>query len=186
MASPFWPSLTQVWHGESYPAISPSRPELSTAGKEVVVTGGASGIGANITRAFAAAGSTKIAVMARREENLRVTKNDIERRFAGTEILTLATDITNRQQFDDAFAKVAEAFGKIDIFVSAAGYLADPAAVLAPECDLDNWWLAFNTNVLGVVQSARAFARHAAAAAVVLNISSCAATVPAIDPGTSA
>lgn len=39
MATPF-PSLTETWHTASYPAISPSRPELSAANKTVVITGG--------------------------------------------------------------------------------------------------------------------------------------------------
>lgn len=37
-----FPSLTKTWHTESYPAISPTRPELSTDSKTVVITGGVS------------------------------------------------------------------------------------------------------------------------------------------------
>ena len=186
MDSPLWPSLTKVWHGESYPAISPSRPELSVKGKVVAITGGASGIGSSITRAFAAGGSTKIAVMARREKNLLVTKEAIEKEFPGTEVLSIPTDITNKKQVDGAFAKVARTFGKIDIFISVAGYLSTPAPVLNPEFDLDDWWHTFNTNVLGVVQSTRAFARHAAETARVLHVSTCIASIPPLEPGVSA
>lgn len=38
MQPPF-PSLTATWHNESYPAISPIRPELSAAGKTVIIAG---------------------------------------------------------------------------------------------------------------------------------------------------
>lgn len=51
MPEPPFPSLTKTWHTASYPAISPSRPELSAKGKTVVITGGVSGsilFGANI------------------------------------------------------------------------------------------------------------------------------------------
>ncbi|KFA69574.1 hypothetical protein S40285_09107 [Stachybotrys chlorohalonatus IBT 40285] len=186
MASPFFPSLTKVWHRESYPAISPSRPEISAKGKVVVITGGASGIGSSITRTFAAGGSTKNAILARREENLVATKESIERDFPSTEILGLSTDITSRRQVEDAFAKIAETFGEINVFVSSAAYMPTGAPVLSQQCDLDDWWQTFTTNILGVIQASRAFARHAADGARVLNVSTCLATTPPLEPNVSA
>ena len=38
-------SFTKKWHSEPYPYISPTRPELSARGKNVIVTGGGTGIG---------------------------------------------------------------------------------------------------------------------------------------------
>lgn len=38
-------SFTKVWHSDTYPAINPTKPELSVAGKSVVITGGGAGIG---------------------------------------------------------------------------------------------------------------------------------------------
>jgi NAD(P)-dependent dehydrogenase (short-subunit alcohol dehydrogenase family) len=40
-----FPTYTKTFHNSSYPAINPSNPALSTAGKVVVITGGGSGIG---------------------------------------------------------------------------------------------------------------------------------------------
>jgi hypothetical protein len=39
--SPF-PSFTDTWHSSSYSRILPTRPELTTANKVVVITGGVS------------------------------------------------------------------------------------------------------------------------------------------------
>lgn len=39
---PPFPSFTTTWHTSSYNKISPTRPELSTANKVVVITGGVS------------------------------------------------------------------------------------------------------------------------------------------------
>lgn len=33
------PSATPTWHNDTYATISPSRPELTVAGKTVIVTG---------------------------------------------------------------------------------------------------------------------------------------------------
>lgn len=48
-----FPTYTKTFHNFSYPSISPTRPELSTAGKVILITGGGSGIGPRITHAFA-------------------------------------------------------------------------------------------------------------------------------------
>ena len=44
---PKFTSFTKTWHNKPYASISPSRPELSAKGKNVVVTGGGTGIGAS-------------------------------------------------------------------------------------------------------------------------------------------
>ncbi len=36
------PSATPTWHNDTYPAIAPSRPELSAVGKTVIITGAVS------------------------------------------------------------------------------------------------------------------------------------------------
>ncbi|RYP69138.1 hypothetical protein DL771_006232 [Monosporascus sp. 5C6A] len=171
---------------ESYPAISPSRPELSAKGKTVVITGGGSGIGASIVKAFAAGGSTKIAIMSRTEKKLLATKHTIEEEFPGTEVLAVTADITNAKQVTDAFVKISQKFGKINVFVCNSAFLPVPRAVFSPDFDAEEWWAAFSTNVLGALYSVRGFIRHAAEGAHILHISTCVCHIPPMEAGPSA
>lgn len=58
-------SITDKTHNTSYPAISPSRPALSQAGRTVLITGGSGGIGYGIALAFAAAGAGRVIIVGR-------------------------------------------------------------------------------------------------------------------------
>jgi NAD(P)-dependent dehydrogenase (short-subunit alcohol dehydrogenase family) len=185
-SSSFLPSLTQLSHSESYPAISPSRPELSVKNKVVVITGGGSGIGARITKAFAAGGSTKIAIVSRSENNLLATKKAIEEEFPGTEILAVPTDITNARQVDDAFLKISQTFGKIDVLVCNSAFMPAPRPVLSPDFDVQDWWAAFSTNILGALYTVQGFVKYAAEGAHILHISSCVGHMPPLEAGVSA
>jgi NAD(P)-dependent dehydrogenase (short-subunit alcohol dehydrogenase family) len=184
--SSFFPSLTRLSHSESYPTISPTRPELSVKDKVIVITGGGSGIGASIAKAFAAGGSTKIAIVSRTEKNLLTTKHAIEEQFKSAEVLTVSADITNARQVDDAFLKINNAIGKIDVLVCNSGFLPVSRPVLSPDFDVQDWWTAFNTNILGALHTVRGFVPYAAKGAHILNISSCIGHMPPIEVGVSA
>lgn len=169
--APF-PSATSAYHSDSYPSISPSRPELSAKGKNVIITGGGTGIGRETARAFAQAGAAHIAVLGRREKPLLDTKASIEREFAGAKVFVASTDVTNKSQVDSAFATFA-GNGKIDVVVSNAATTGptDPIKDVDPEKFLD----AIQINLRGSVYVAQAFLRHAASNAVAIDVNSNAA-----------
>ncbi|RDW89014.1 hypothetical protein BP6252_01046 [Coleophoma cylindrospora] len=134
-----FPTYTQTYHKESYPAISPTRPELSTAGKVVFITGGGSGIGPRIAHAFATAGSTEISILGRTASSLFDTKKEIEAAHAGTKVHTSVADILDASAVEAAFAGVEKEFGKkVDICVSNAGYLPDNETIA--DGDIDEWF----------------------------------------------
>lgn len=72
---------------------------------------------ASITKAFAAGGSTKIAILSRTEKNLLATKHAIEKQFPSTQNLAIPEGITDSAQINDAFVSISETFGKIDVLV---------------------------------------------------------------------
>ncbi|KAH7186103.1 uncharacterized protein B0J16DRAFT_363143 [Fusarium flagelliforme] len=57
--------ITSKTHKAVYPAISPSNPSLSQAGKTILITGATRGIGFEIARAFAAAGAERVIILGR-------------------------------------------------------------------------------------------------------------------------
>lgn len=99
-------------------------------GKVAFVTGGGTGITGGIARAFSAHGA-KIAITSRKEENLIAQKQFIEEN--GGECFAVAADVRDFAAVQNAIARTAEHFGKIDIVVNgAAGNFLCAADELSP------------------------------------------------------
>ncbi|GLZ55556.1 SDR family oxidoreductase [Actinomycetospora sp. NBRC 106378] len=106
----------------------------------VLVTGGGTGIGLAITRAFLDAGAI-VAVAGRRREPL----DEALRGAPADRALAVPTDLADRQQIGDLVDEVVRRFGRLDVVVSnAAGYVngeitdledADWAAMRATNVD---------------------------------------------------
>lgn len=173
MAAPF-PSPTSTWHDNTYPSLSPSRPELSAKGKIVVITGGGTGIGARTAQYFAEAGASRIALLGRREKPLLDTKASIQQKFPNVEIFVASTDITNKSQVDTAFAKFV-GDSKIDVLVSNAAMIGPQDPV--KDVDAEKFLEAINVNLKGSLNVAQAFLPLAASDAVVIDINSSAAHI---------
>jgi rhamnose utilization protein RhaD (predicted bifunctional aldolase and dehydrogenase)/NAD(P)-dependent dehydrogenase (short-subunit alcohol dehydrogenase family) len=89
--------------------------EKSLARQVAVVTGGGSGIGAATAKAMAKEGA-EVAVLDRDLASVQKIAREI-----GGASLALACDVTDVHAVQAAFARVAEAFGGVDILVSNAG-----------------------------------------------------------------
>jgi NAD(P)-dependent dehydrogenase (short-subunit alcohol dehydrogenase family) len=149
------PSFTKTYHTGSYPAIDPTKPELSAKGKTVIITGGGStSIGASIALSFARAGAEKIAVIGRTEKTLLETKSKVEAECPATTVLVSIADISDPESVGTAAHYIRVALGAWDIFVHNAGYLPD--AVSLTGADTDDWWKGFETNV----KFPQIFAKH--------------------------
>ncbi|KAI1625199.1 putative oxidoreductase [Exophiala viscosa] len=171
--APF-PSPTSTWHDNTYPTLSPTRPELSANGKSVLITGGGTGIGAETARYFAEAGASRIALLGRRVQPLLDTKASIESMNCAVEVFVASTDITNKGQVDATISKFASD-GKIHVLVSNAAMVGPQESLSV--VDPDKLVEAVERNLKGSTYVAQAFLRYAATDAVAIEVSSSAAHV---------
>ncbi|RHZ48370.1 SDR family NAD(P)-dependent oxidoreductase [Aspergillus thermomutatus] len=139
-------SFTKSWHSKPYPFISPTRPELSMSEKNVIITGGGTGIGLAIATAFAKAGAKSIAILGRRREPLEKAVTLISSLATATKVLYETADLSDRTHVDAAMTTIAHQVGKIDILVSNAGMLPLPG--LLRGYDAETFMQSFQGNVL--------------------------------------
>jgi NAD(P)-dependent dehydrogenase (short-subunit alcohol dehydrogenase family) len=177
--APF-PSITKTWHNKSYPAISPTRVEVSTKGKSVFITGGGTGIGAAVAYSFAQAGSRDFALAGRTHATLSASAERLRTDFPDVNVLTLITDVTKQDSVNAAFDIAMKHFGNIDVCISNAGYSPPPSPVAT--IDIEEWRQTFEVNVIGTLHVSQAFLKYANAGAYLLNTSSCIGNIAAI-PG---
>ncbi|KAJ4251942.1 hypothetical protein NW762_011242 [Fusarium torreyae] len=163
-------SPVKTTHQKTYPSISPLRPELSTKGKNALITGGGSGIGASIAKSFAQSGITNLAILGRTEKTLLQNKTEIENQYPNTKVWTYTVDIVDADSTLSALEAYTTAINsKIDILIANAGYM--PKAEPIAEADPNDWWHTFEINVKGNFNLLRAFHPLAAPGATVIHVS---------------
>src|SRR5260370_14970801 len=84
--------------------------------KVALVTGGASGFGADIVRSFAKEGCSVVVLDLNGGGDGKVAKG------AGVKDVAIAGDVTKRMDIDAAVAKATDSFGRLDVVVNNAGW----------------------------------------------------------------
>jgi NAD(P)-dependent dehydrogenase (short-subunit alcohol dehydrogenase family) len=92
--------------------------ELNLAGRVAIITGPAKGMGAAITRAFAAQGA-HLALIGRDVAAIEKVVQGV--RAGGAQVLVLGCDITEATECDAAAGGARERYGRVDILVNVAG-----------------------------------------------------------------
>jgi NAD(P)-dependent dehydrogenase (short-subunit alcohol dehydrogenase family) len=115
--------------------------------KTWLITGSSRGLGRAVAEAVLAGGGQLVAT-ARRPEQLA----DLADRYA-ERVRTVALDVTDRSQADDAVQEAVAAFGRLDVLVNNAGY-----SNLAPieEIAGDDFHAQVETNLWGTINVTRA------------------------------
>ena len=141
-------------------------------GKNAIVTGGASGIGAGIVRRFVAEGA-RVAIA-----DLNVAAAAALASELGAGAVALAVDVTDAASVAALAAAAASALGEIDILVNNAGVGHPPAPLEALEAA--EFERVLGVNVRSIYLTARAFvpAMKARRRGAILNIASTAGVSP--------
>ena len=145
---------------------------MSLAGKVAVVTGAASGFGAEIARTYAAAGA-KVAVL-----DLNGPGAEAVAREIGASAIAVTADVTKRAQIDAAVAATLKAFGRLDIIVNNAGWTHKNKPLLeVTEAEFDR---VYDINVKSIYHMAHAVVPHFSknGGGVIINIGSTAGIRP--------
>ncbi|KAF5848988.1 hypothetical protein GGP41_010076 [Bipolaris sorokiniana] len=179
--------FTKRAHQDAYPAIDPSLPEHSLAGKVVIITGASRGIGATaMVPAFIKAGVKGMVLLASNAAKLSTVEASVKEANPAIETLTCAADISNSQAVEKAFESIKQRFGHADILINAAGVLTGDGPKLH-ETNVDEWWKNFEVNAKGTYLLTRSFLSllptpSSSTPATILNLSSWQSffTVPAV------
>lgn len=113
-----------------------------------LVTGAASGIGAEIVRQLAARGDRVVAVDLLRTDPVA---------FAATvdgDVLGIAADVGDRRSIEGAIGAAVERHGRLDVLFNNAGVMDDFSG--AQDVTDELWELNFRVNVTGVMYACRA------------------------------
>ncbi|KAL7943712.1 NAD(P)-binding protein [Trichoderma barbatum] len=136
-----------------YPAIDPTNPSNSVAGKIVIITGASRGIGARgIVPSFAKAGAHGLVLVARDEAKLKEAEHEVLQINPKIETLLIALDITNETAVRQLFDKIQARFGRhADVLVSnaAVSSAGNEGGPVLHEANVDEWWKNFEINVKG-------------------------------------
>jgi NAD(P)-dependent dehydrogenase (short-subunit alcohol dehydrogenase family) len=120
------------------------------AGRVVVVTGGASGVGRGIALAFADAGA-RVVLADTNEERLEETARELG---GGDDVLTVRTDVRDPSSVEGLADRVYSKFGAVHVLCNNAGVACNG---LLWEHSLEDWDWIFQTNVRGTAICLRTF-----------------------------
>jgi NAD(P)-dependent dehydrogenase (short-subunit alcohol dehydrogenase family) len=112
----------------------------------ILITGAGSGIGRATARAFIVAG-WRVALMGRRQAALEETAD-------GADALILPADVGVPHEVDQAFARIAAEWGRLDVLFNNAGISAKAAPI--DEIPVEDWLRLCQVNITGMFLCARA------------------------------
>lgn len=142
-------NVTSTVHQEVYPAIDPSRPELSQHGKTVLITGGGTGVGLAIARAFVQAAADTVIIIGRRSDVLATTRSRLEEEAktsgTNTKIIARACDLVDLAAVEEFWKDLAAQGITVDVLVANAVKFTKPKPIF--ELGADEVWSQFEVNV---------------------------------------
>ena len=121
-----------------------------------LVTGGGTGIGRAFCEALASAGA-RVVIASRREDGLRHTAEELNKKCGAERVFAYAFDIRDRAQIDALIDHVVGKWKSLDVLINNSGLAVPETADLITE---DGWDKVMETNLRGVMQLVRAALPH--------------------------
>ena len=121
-------------------------------GKVAVITGASSGLGKQMSMAFAKQGAN-LAILARRIERLEEYKKELEEN--GVKVLPVQCDVTSTEDIKNAAKLVEKEYGRVDILVNCAGSSKDKGVLDMTD---EEWDFTIATDQTSVFKMTRSFA----------------------------
>lgn len=144
----------------------------------IAITGAGGGLGAAMARRFAAQGA-RLALLDYRPETLEDLVSGLDTDAQNT--LVLPCDVSKESDVDEAFKKIGDHFGGLDVLVNNAGILRDALTLkfrdgeLVSRMSLEDWQAVIDVNLTGVFLCGRAAAEQmirAGNGGLIINVSS--------------
>ena len=121
-------------------------------GRVAVISGASSGLGKQMSFAFARQGAN-VVILARRQGKLLDLKEELEK--IGAQVLEVECDVTKTEDIERAATLTEKTFGKVDILVNCAGASRDKGVLDMTD---EEWDFTIETDLTSVFKMTRAFA----------------------------
>ncbi|MFA7323824.1 MAG: SDR family oxidoreductase [Candidatus Nanopelagicales bacterium] len=136
-------------------------------GRRIIITGGASGMGEGLVRAFPALGAQVVAM------DLNQDAGDAIAAAVGVEFV--AVDVSSKDSVDQAFASAVQHLGGLDVLIHAAGIAPSSSA---ESNTVELWNRVMGVNALGtMLANQAAFTHMAQSGGQILNFGSAAGII---------
>ena len=144
-------------------------------GKVAVVTGAGGYLCSEMVRGFARAGC-KVAVIDLRIEKAKAVEDEL-RAEGFFDVISHATDVTKKEDFEKALKDILAAYGKVDILVNGAGINGNTPFF---EITLEEWYKILDSQITGTFLGCQVFGEYMVkqGKGAIINISSASAGPP--------
>lgn len=148
-------TFTKKEHKEAYPTIFPSRPELSQAGRTVLITGGSAGIGFAIAKGFAQAHAKRIIILGRRQNLVDEAVSELKKEFSEVRFDGYSSDVDDLADVEKLWKGFEEDGTVIDVLVLNAAKISEHGPILS--LGRDEVWSSFTMNVRSLLDLSERF-----------------------------